>query len=170
LVRLNGYSGQVPAEAVAAWIADQLPHIPLYDAPDYPVVTIPVRYGGEYGTDLADVARLTGLTESAVVERHTSALYTVAFIGFAPGFPYLTGLPADLELPRHAAPKKHYPAGSVAIAGRQTCIYPQASAGGWRIIGQTDFSLFDPLLDPPAVLQPLIRVKFEAISFSGAFS
>lgn len=150
----------MPVRAVAEWLEAQLPDIPPYQPRNYPMVEIPVRYGGQYGTDLSDVAALTGLSEAEVMALHSGAIYTVAFIGFSPGFPYLTGLPEVLELPRFDMPKKNYPAGSVAIAGRQTCVYPQASNGGWRIIGQTDFTFFDANVYPPARLAPGMQVRF----------
>jgi len=159
----SGKNHLLPVQAVAEWMAAQLPGIPPFQPDNYPLVEIPVQYGGNYGKDLPEVADLTGLSEASVIELHTSVIYSVAFIGFSPGFPYLNGLPEALELPRFETPRKHYPAGSVAIAGRQTCVYPQASNGGWRIIGQTMFSFFDPNLYPPARLAPTMQVKFSAV-------
>lgn len=122
---------------------------------------IPVRYGGADGPDLDEVARLTGLTATAVVAAHAGATHTVRFLGFAPGFPYLGGLPAALEVPRLATPRTVTPAGSVAIATTFTGIYPAPLPGGWRIIGRTDVALFDPRRDPPTLLRPGDRVRFE---------
>jgi KipI family sensor histidine kinase inhibitor len=123
-------------------------------------VAIPVRYGGEYGPDLEDVARHTGLAAERVVELHSSAEYLVHFLGFSPGFPYLGGLPAELATPRLAAPRKLVPSGSVAIGGSQTGIYPVGSPGGWRIIGRTPLRLFDAQASPPALLAMGDRLRF----------
>lgn len=121
---------------------------------------IPVRYGGEFGPDLADVARHTGLTEARVVELHAAAEYVVYFVGFSTCFPYLGGLPPELATPRLSAPRKHVPVGSVAIGGAQAGIYPLASPGGWRLIGRTDLQLFDLLATPPPLLRMGDRVRF----------
>ncbi len=124
---------------------------------------IPVQYGGESGPDLADVARHTGLAPERVVEMHSAAEYVVYFVGFATCFPYLGGLPAELATPRLAAPRKHVPAGSVAIAGAQAGVYPLASPGGWRLIGRTPLRLFDPQAEPPALLRMAERVRYVPI-------
>jgi KipI family sensor histidine kinase inhibitor len=120
-------------------------------------VEIPVRYDGE---DLDEVAHLTGLDAGEVVRRHTAPEYTVAFLGFSPGFPYLVGLDPALEVPRRDTPRTSIPAGSVGLAGTQTGIYPSASPGGWRLIGRTEVTLFDPARDPPALLAPGGRLRF----------
>jgi KipI family sensor histidine kinase inhibitor len=120
---------------------------------------IPVRYDG---ADLAEVADLVGLSTVQVVRRHASAEYTVAFLGFAPGFGYLTGLDPILRVPRRATPRERVPAGAVAIAGEHTAVYPRPTPGGWRLLGRTDASVFDPLRDPPALLAPGDRVRFVA--------
>jgi KipI family sensor histidine kinase inhibitor len=121
--------------------------------------TIPVVYDGP---DLAEVAELTGLTARQVVERHTGAELHVLFCGFAPGFAYLGDLPASLHVDRLASPRTRTPAGSVGIAGRMSGIYPADLPGGWRVIGHTEVTLFDPRRDPPALLLPGDRVRFEA--------
>jgi KipI family sensor histidine kinase inhibitor len=120
-------------------------------------VEIPVSYDGE---DLAEVAGLTGLEADEVVRRHTAPEYTVAFLGFSPGFPYLVGLDPALEVPRRDTPRTSIPAGSVGLAGNQTGIYPTASPGGWQLIGRTEVTLFDPTRDPPALLAPGTRLRF----------
>jgi KipI family sensor histidine kinase inhibitor len=119
--------------------------------------TIPVRYDGP---DLAEVAGRCQLTVAALVALHSQALYTVALIGFLPGFPYLDGLPARLHLPRRASPRTKVPAGAIAIAGAQTGIYPQASPGGWHILGTTASRLFDTDQWPPALLSAGDTVRF----------
>ena len=133
---------------------------PELELPAPRLVEIPLRYGGEFGPDLEDVARYHGLTPQRVVELHASAEYEVSFVGFATCFPYLAGLPAELATPRLEAPRKHVAAGSVAIAGSQTGVYPLASPGGWRVIGRTPLRLFDPAGEPPPVLRMGDRVRF----------
>jgi KipI family sensor histidine kinase inhibitor len=123
-------------------------------------VEIPVCYGGEFGPDLADVARHTGFAAERVVELHAAAEYLVYFVGFSTCFPYLGGLPAELATPRLSAPRKHVPVGSVAIGGGQAGIYPLASPGGWRLIGRTPLRLFDPDGLPPPLLRMGDRVRF----------
>jgi len=125
---------------------------------------IPVRYGGEFGPDLEDVARGAGLSLARVVELHSSAGYLVHFLGFSPGFPYLGGLPSELATPRLAAPRKLVPAGSVAIGGIHAGIYPTETPGGWRIIGRTPLRLFDATASPPALLATGDRVRFKPIA------
>ncbi|MGC4016913.1 MAG: 5-oxoprolinase subunit PxpB [Luteolibacter sp.] len=128
------------------------------------MVEIPVCYGGEHGPDLEDVARRTGMSVIDVVTRHAAAEYLVIQLGFAPGFPYLQGLPASLSLPRRETPRISVAAGSVAIANGQSCIYPQAVPGGWHVIGRTPSRLFLPAEEPPVLLQPGDRVKFKVIT------
>jgi KipI family sensor histidine kinase inhibitor len=130
-------------------------------APEARTVEIPVCYGGSDGPDLEDVARHTGLSAERVVELHSAAEYLVYFLGFSPGFPYLGGLPPKLATPRLPAPRKLVPAGSVAIGGSQTGVYPVDSPGGWRIIGRTSARLFDPSANPPALLRLGDTVRFE---------
>jgi len=100
------------------------------------------------------------LSEDRVVELHSSAEYLVYFVGFSTCFPYLGGLPPELATPRLAAPRKHVPVGSVAIGGAQAGIYPLASPGGWRLIGRTSVTLFDPAATPPPLLRMGDRVRF----------
>ncbi len=124
---------------------------------------IPVVYGGEAGPDLEEVAAAAGMSPAAAVAAHTGALHRVAMLGHLPGLPYLTGLPAALDIGRHPEPRVRVAAGSVAVAGGLTCIYPVAAPGGWRIIGRTPARLFDPAADPPAALAPGDRVRFVAV-------
>jgi len=126
-------------------------------------VDIPVRYGGAFGEDLDAAAAELGLSPETLIERHRDARYTVAMIGFAPGFPYLLGLDPGLALPRLATPRTRVPAGSVGIDGAQTGIYPRESPGGWRLIGRTPLRLFDPAREAPSLLAPGDRVRFVAI-------
>ena len=130
------------------------------DAATGATVELPVVFDG---ADLADVAELTGRSVAAVVEALTTAELTVAFGGFAPGFGYLSGLPDELHVPRRATPRTRVPAGSVALAGPFAGVYPQASPGGWQLVGRTDAVLFDVDRDPPALLVPGTAVRFRDV-------
>jgi KipI family sensor histidine kinase inhibitor len=121
------------------------------------LVEIPVTYNGQ---DLTEVSQLTGLSESEVIELHSSTIFNAAFAGFAPGFMYCTGLPEILQLPRRATPRTSVPAGSLAIADAYTAIYPLNSPGGWNLIGTTDIKMFDAKADQPSFLLPGDRVRF----------
>jgi KipI family sensor histidine kinase inhibitor len=125
---------------------------------------IPVVYGGDHGPDLAGVASQTGRTPDEVVALHSGAVFTVAFNGFAAGFPYLSGTPEALCVARLATPRARVAAGSVAIAGGQASIYPCESPAGWRILGRTNIRLFD-VGNPasPARLAPGDRVRFQPV-------
>jgi KipI family sensor histidine kinase inhibitor len=105
---------------------------------------------------------LTGLDENAVVTAHTATPWTVGFGGFAPGFAYLTGGDPRLHVPRRVTPRAKVPAGSVGLAGDFSGVYPRSSPGGWQLIGHTEVELFDVERNPPALLQPGMRVRFEA--------
>lgn len=136
---------------------------PVEAPSDSRLLRIPVAYGGEYGPDLVTLARDRGLDPEEVTRRHESGEYRVAFLGFSPGFAYLTGLPAELASPRRDSPRPRVPAGSVAIGGPYTAVYPTESPGGWRLIGRSSVRLFDPFASPPALLRPGDRVRFERI-------
>jgi len=125
------------------------------------VVEIPVVYDGP---DLAEVARLTGLSAREVITAHTGTEWRVAFCGFAPGFAYLSWGDPRLAVPRRQEPRTSVPAGSVALAGEFSAIYPRSSPGGWRLIGHTDTVVFDIDREPPALLQPGVGVRFVEIS------
>ncbi|HMM47710.1 MAG TPA: 5-oxoprolinase subunit PxpB [Thiobacillaceae bacterium] len=124
---------------------------------------IPVAYGGAAGPDLAVLARKAGLDDAAYVRLHCGVEHVVAFVGFQPGFPYLRGLPEALHAPRRARPRIRVPAGSVALGGAYTGIYPTGGPGGWHLIGHVAISLFDPAREAPALLRPGDRVRFVAI-------
>jgi inhibitor of KinA len=124
---------------------------------------IPFCAEGEYAPDLAEVARLAGLTTDEVVARHSAVRYHVYMLGFLPGFAYLGDLPAELGLPRRADPRLRVPAGSIAIATSLTAIYPFESPGGWHLIGTTPFRLFDSAAPRPALLAAGDAVEFEPI-------
>ncbi|MEU5096634.1 allophanate hydrolase subunit 1 [Streptomyces sp. NPDC020996] len=120
-------------------------------------VEIPVRYDGP---DLADVAEHWGVSAREAARIHAETEFSVAFCGFAPGFGYLTGLPPRYDVPRRAAPRTAVPAGSVALAGPYTGVYPRSSPGGWQLIGRTDTVLWDHTRVPAALLSPGTRVRF----------
>lgn len=125
---------------------------------------IPVCYGGAHGPDLDEVASHCGLSTDEVIARHVGAGYQVAMIGFAPGFPYLLGLDPTLAMPRRRDPRQRVPAGSVAIGGSQTGIYPEQLPGGWQLIGRTPLYLFDASAERPSLLAPGDGVRFRAMS------
>lgn len=126
-------------------------------------IEIPVCYGGVHGVDLESSAQACGLDTAALIALHAGAEYRVAMLGFAPGFPYLLGLPRQLHLPRRAEPRLRVPAGSVAIGGAQTGIYPNELPGGWHLIGRTPLRLFDLALPTPCLLAPGDSVRFRII-------
>jgi KipI family sensor histidine kinase inhibitor len=161
---LPGVVELVPAARTVLVAGDRLPDLAgllgeLAEEPAAagPLVELAVAYGGP---DLAEVAGRTGLDEAEVVRRHAAADYTVAFCGFVPGFGYLTGLPAELHVPRRATPRKAVEAGSVGIAGEYAGVYPRRSPGGWQLLGRTEAVLWDADRDPPALLAPGTRVRF----------
>ena len=129
-----------------------------------PEIEIPVCYEPEFALDLGRVADNARISPNEVVDLHSAAQYLVSCLGFTPGFPYLTGLPKKLTTPRRAMPRKEIPAGSVAIGGTQTGIYPHVSPGGWNVIGCTPLRLFDAQKDPPVLLRAGDRVRFHAIA------
>jgi KipI family sensor histidine kinase inhibitor len=169
---LTGQRDLVPAARTVLVVLDRPPtpadvdalervHAVPTDRPlDGPVVDLPVVFDGP---DLADVARLTDRSVPDLVAALTAADLEVAFGGFAPGFAYLTGLPDDLHVPRRATPRTRVPAGSVGLAGPFAGAYPRASPGGWQLVGRTDAVLFDVERDPPALLVPGTRVRFQGV-------
>lgn len=146
-------------EPLRAVLAGLRPGPPGTRDPDggHGTVEIPVRYDGP---DLVEVARLTGLSERAVVEAHTGRPWRVAFGGFAPGFGYLVGGDPRLEVPRRDTARTAVPAGAVGLAGHYSGVYPQQSPGGWQLIGTTEEPMWDLDRDPPALLRPGAEVRF----------
>jgi len=130
---------------------------------DARVVTIPVCYDAEFAPDLADVSAHAKLPPDEVIRLHSSAMYVAYFLGFQPGFAYLSGLPDALHIPRLATPRKHVAAGSVAIGGGHAGVYPADSPGGWRLIGRTALRMFDASAASPARIAPGDRVQFRPI-------
>jgi allophanate hydrolase subunit 1 len=139
------------ATELAGW------RIPPLPAGQWDAIEIPVRYDGP---DLAEVAALWGVAEDEVAGIHSGTEFRVAFCGFAPGFGYLTGLGERYLVPRRATPRTSVPAGSVALAGAYTGVYPRSSPGGWQLIGTTDTVLWDPAREPAALLAPGTRIRF----------
>lgn len=126
--------------------------------------TLPVCYDKDFGIDLQEVSQRNKLTVKEIVDLHTQPCYTVFFQGFLPGFLYLGGLKKQLHIARKEAPRLQLKKGAVGLAGSQTGVYPQDSAGGWQIIGNCPVNLFDPSCDPPTVFKAGDRLKFEAVS------
>ena len=153
---------QTPS-GIARALAGRCPcvHVESGDALGGGRVEIPVRYDGE---DLAAVAQILGTTPEEVVRMHTGSDYTVAFTGFAPGFAYLSGGDTRLQVPRRSTPRTRVPAGSVALAGGFSAVYPDATPGGWQLLGSTEVRMWDLQRDPPALLQPGMRVRFVDIA------
>jgi KipI family sensor histidine kinase inhibitor len=140
-------------------LARDLPrwHVPEQTADAGELVEVPTRYDG---ADLEDVAALWEVPAAEVARVHAAVEFRVAFCGFAPGFGYLTGLPEHYDVPRLATPRAAVPAGSVGLAGKYTGVYPRSSPGGWRLIGRTDLTLWDPAREPAALFAPGTRVRF----------
>jgi inhibitor of KinA len=157
-----------PEASIADWLMDRLrdrlKNPPKLEKNKGRTVEIPICYEGEFGPDLGLVAKQAKLAPEEVIKRHGKAEYLVYLIGFAPGFPYLGGLPKELATPRHPKPRMVVPPGSVGIAGNQTGIYPLATPGGWNLIGRTPLRMFQPAQDPPVLLRAGDRVKFRAIT------
>lgn len=158
-VLLRLVPGTDPAAVAAAVRA--VPSAPAGRSGSGETVVVPVVYDGE---DLADIAGLTGLTPREVVEAHTAATWTVAFCGFAPGFGYMVCDDRRLHVPRRAEARTRVPAGSVALAGEFTGVYPRSSPGGWQLLGRTEERIWDLDRDPPGLLRPGVRVRFEEVS------
>jgi len=127
-------------------------------------VEIPVCYDGEFGPDLDDVAAIHGLQPAEVIRLHCSATYHAYFLGFAPGFAYLGDVPETIATPRLETPRKRVPVGSVAIAGKQTAVYPFATPGGWRLIGRTPVALFRSDRKVMSLISMGDQIRFRSIS------
>jgi KipI family sensor histidine kinase inhibitor len=151
----DGRVGDLLRERLVGWRPEA-----VQDAGAGPILEVPTVYDG---ADLADVAELAGLTVAEVVQRHTAAVFTVAFCGFAPGFGYLTVADPALHVPRRPVARTRVPAGSVALAGRYTGIYPHPTPGGWHLIGRTKLRVWDPARAPAALLAPGTRVRFRRV-------
>lgn len=128
------------------------------------IIEVPVLYGDEFGPDLSAVAEYAKRSREEVITLHSSREYRCYLLGFSPGFPYLGRVPDAIAMPRLSEPRAQVPAGSVGIAGVQTGIYPQATPGGWRLIGRTPIKIYDPVRSQPFLIRPGDRVRFVPIS------
>ena len=167
---IRAVEGGASVDSISDWLTQKIKAV-LTDQsprklrlPKRDLIEIPVCYVADVALDLEEVARHAQLTADEVVRRHSATEYRVQCVGFTPGFPFLSGLPAELSTPRRASPRSKVPAGSVAIGGAQTGIYPLQSPGGWNIIGRTPLALFDVRRNPPVLLQAGDRVRFRPIS------
>jgi len=145
-------------------LAPYLARLQEVKLPDPRLREIPVCYGDEQGPDLEEVASIHNLKAQEVIHLHSSATYTVYFLGFVPGFAYLGGLPEQLATPRLETPRKRVPAGSVAVGGSQTGVYPVSTPGGWRLIGRTPRKMLDPQSQQMSFLETGDQVRFVPIS------
>lgn len=154
-----------PYTIICRWIESRVASLtPVAEVAEARQWVVPVSYGGEFGPDLEEVGRATKLSPEAVIRLHSTAVYEVRALGFSPGFPYLAGLREELHVPRRSTPRTKVPAGSVGIGGAQTGIYSLATPGGWHLIGQTPWVLFDASVDPPCLFRIGDQVRFEPIS------
>jgi len=159
------FNDQVSTTTVRAWLSDlsaQVSNTSL--ATEGKQISIPVCYDPSLGTDLDWVAAHLNRSMEDIVALHTSIEYRVYMIGFIPGFPYMGTLPTALEVPRKQTPSMKIPAGSVAIAGKQTGIYPAEVPGGWQVIGRTPLKMFDPSTTPCSFLNAGDIVQFKPIT------
>jgi inhibitor of KinA len=159
----QGREGRIPFDLLRERVAPMLGRLDTLPATQPRLVEIPVCYGGDYGEDLGALALAHELAPAKLVELHSAPVYFVGMLGFMPGFPYLCGLDERLVTPRRATPRPRVPAGSVAIGGEHTGIYPLESPGGWHLIGRTPLSLFDLAAEPPSLLLAGDRVRFVPI-------
>ncbi len=162
--QMQGSSLTSPFKIVSGLVEKKLASLPDDKDQTSPTVEIPVCYGGKYGPDLQDVAKINNLTPDEVVSIHSSGEYLVYMVGFAPGFPFLGGMSEKIKAPRRPSPRSNIPKGSVGIAGMQTGVYPISTPGGWQLIGQTPKPLFLPKQNPPSLLEAGNIVKFIPIT------
>jgi inhibitor of KinA len=162
LVKFDGLAlGHAELEKTLRKYLERMEDVKL---PEARVVEIPVCYGGEYGSDLEDVAAAHGISAERVIELHEARSYSVYFLGFVPGFAYLGELAEEISMPRLAMPRRSVPAGSVGIAGNQTGVYPFATPGGWRLLGRTPIKMFQVERPGLSLLAIGDRVRFVQIS------
>ena len=154
---------QISSSEIQSKIANELESIQHQEVNTQLIVHVPTLYGGDFGPDLSFVSKHTNIDEPDVIDLHSSKKYLVYMMGFSPGFPYLGGLPSELETPRLDTPRPKISGGSVGIADKQTGIYPNDSPGGWRIIGRTPIKLFDQNKTPPTLLIPGNYLKFDPL-------
>lgn len=155
------YDPLVLTEAeIRKWIREKLDLMRDANARKLRQFEVPVQYGGEYGVDLKSIADYHHLSVDDVIRIHSEKTYTIFMMGFTPGFPYMGKLDDAIVTPRLETPRTRVPAGTVAIAGSQTGIYPIDSPGGWRLIGHTSLRLFEPELESPFLFSPGDEVRF----------
>jgi len=150
-------------EELVATLSSLIPQAQAGALPPSRLVEIPCCYGGELGFDLVPAAQQLGLSPDEVVRLHSADEFQVYFIGFTPGMPYMMGRSERLTIPRLEQPRTKTPAGSVGIGGKQSCIYPVESPGGFWILGRTPLRLYDPARPDPILLRPGDHVRFRPI-------
>ncbi len=155
--------GATPFETLRTLVSERLAEPLAVQLSAQRSIDVPICYDGEFGPDLEDVAARSGLAVEQVIALHLQSAHRVNMLGFAPGFPFIGGLAAALEMPRRASPRTRIPPGSVGIARDQTCIYPLETPGGWNLIGRTPLRLFDPAAEPPCLMAPGDAVRFVRI-------
>jgi inhibitor of KinA len=161
-----------PLKVEAAWLEAEVracagsPEVEdaVEGAAEGAVVEVPVCYGGDLGPDLADVAAFAGCSETEVIDLHAGREYRVYMVGFVPGFAYMAEVEPRIAAPRRASPRTAVPAGSVAIAGGQTGVYPAITPGGWNIIGRTTLAPYDPDRAEPFLFKSGDRVRFRPVA------
>lgn len=155
---------ELDVAALQRRIEDLQKKIQRIQIPEPKIMEIPVMYGSDYGPDLEWVAQYHKMSIEEVIQLHTGTVYQVYMLGFTPGFPYMGELPERLSTPRRETPRTVIPEGSVAIAQRQTGIYPVVSPGGWHILGRTPLRLFSPTQSPPTLLEMGDTVRFFSVT------
>ncbi|WP_236897907.1 5-oxoprolinase subunit PxpB [Clostridium beijerinckii] len=158
-------NSEAPYEVVKAILDNIISKLDFSLGDEEHIVEIPVCYGGEFGQDIEQVAKINNITVDEVIKIHSEGKYLVYMIGFAPGFPYLGGMSEKIAAPRRESPRIAIPAGSVGIAGMQTGVYPIETPGGWQLIGKTPLKLFDLKRNSKSLLKAGDIVKFYPISY-----
>ncbi|MDR3595333.1 5-oxoprolinase subunit PxpB [Clostridium sp.] len=154
-----------PYEVVKATLDNIISNFDFSSMDEENIVEIPVCYGGEFGQDIENVAKINNITVDEVIKIHSEGKYLVYMIGFAPGFPYLGGMSEKISAPRHESPRTAIPEGSVGIAGMQTGVYPIETPGGWQLIGRTPLKMFNLNRNPKSLLKAGDIAKFYPISY-----
>jgi len=165
-VHFDPYHAELPASVLEyfdALLRDAFKSASKFEDSGH-VVEVPVCYDTVFALDLEEVSSLTMVARQDVQKLHATSKHRVLMVGFSPGQPYVGGLDPKLSVPRRATPRTVMPAGSVAIANAQTCVYPYETPGGWSIIGRTPLRVFDPAREPASLFAPGDRVRFIAIS------
>jgi len=167
-VHFDPYHAQLPASVLEyfdALLQDVFKSASKFEDTGH-IVEVPVCYDPVFSLDLDEICSLTKVTKQDVQKLHAASKHRVLMVGFSPGQPYVGGLDPRLSVPRRATPRTVMPAGSVAIANAQTCVYPYETPGGWSIVGRTPLRVFDPLREPASLFAPGDRVRFIPISMA----